>query len=242
MTPYHSNCYCIMWCVFLFYYCYRYSRPTSACSTSVKPKLMKWLIFSSIAHNFPARSTQRGWVSILMLELHSLKVLVWSSDDPYGRVIWGWASKDGLHSHTLTNQRANPCRLVSSSLIASYIAYFSVSDVTITKQLLHSYDLVIILQSVYRGDYATYERSQSALAVMANDPGNMHFIPTFADFHLQMRWSKVNNTLLLQYPVNFPPVLSGCAHSKRYICTSLGETTLCFFWLKSESVFGVQMC
>ena len=54
---------------------------------------------------------------------------------------------------------------------------------------------VIFLQTVYRGDQKTYERAASALHVSANEPEKLPFIPTFADFHLQMRWSKVREFL-----------------------------------------------
>ena len=46
---------------------------------------------------------------------------------------------------------------------------------------------------VYHGDYATYERVKEAMSIMSNVDDNsfINLIPTFADFHLQMRWAKV---------------------------------------------------
>ena len=45
---------------------------------------------------------------------------------------------------------------------------------------------------VYRGDYATYERVKEAMSIMSNcEEDAFKLIPTFADFHLQMRWAKV---------------------------------------------------
>ena len=46
---------------------------------------------------------------------------------------------------------------------------------------------------VYHGDYATYERVKEAMSIMSNVDDNsfIKLIPTFADFHLQMRWAKV---------------------------------------------------
>ena len=48
---------------------------------------------------------------------------------------------------------------------------------------------------IYHGDYATYERVKQALSVMSNVEGDdfIKLIPTFGDFHLQMRWAKVKH-------------------------------------------------
>lgn len=58
--------------------------------------------------------------------------------------------------------------------------------ITFTKQ-----PCSFLFKVVYAGDYATYERVKQAASVMANEGEYFKFIPTFADFHLQMRWAKV---------------------------------------------------